>query len=72
MLGTVLNCYKMMEQLSLSMGLRVERNTALEQSIKSSLLDTDDKLTKAETQLQEYKNQEQNTHNDQRLNQRSR
>lgn len=72
MLGTVLNCYKMMEQLSLSMGLRVERNTALEQSIKSSLLDTDDQLTKAETQLQEYKNQEQNTHNDQRLNQRSR
>ena len=68
----MLNCYKMMEQLSLSMGLRVERNTALEQSIKSSLLDTDDKLTKAETQLQEYKNQEQNTHNDQRLNQRSR
>jgi hypothetical protein len=72
MLGTVLNCYRLMEKLSLSMNLKVERNTGLEQSIKTCLLETDSQLTEAESRLQEFRLQEQNASAEDKLMVRSR
>lgn len=63
----VLDCYKQMEKLSLTMNFKIERNNSLEQSIKASLLETDSQLTEAESRLQEFKLQEQNVSNEDKL-----
>lgn len=68
----MLNCYRLMEKLSLSMNLKVERNTGLEQSIKTCLLETDSQLTEAESRLQEFRLQEQNASAEDKLMVRSR
>lgn len=72
MLGTVLNCYRLMEKLSLSFNLKIERNTGLEQSIKTSLLETDSQLTEAESMLHEFIQQPQNASPEDKLMVRSR
>jgi hypothetical protein len=72
MLGTVLNCYRLMEKLSLSLNLKVEKNSSLEQSIKNSLLETDSQLTEAESKLQELNLKGQNASTEDRLIFRSR
>lgn len=54
MLGTILRCYGLIQNVAASRGHEVERNTSMEQSIKTTLYETEVELTKAESTLEEY------------------
>ena len=55
LMGTILKCYGLIQNIATSRGHEIERNNNLEQTIKNSLNDTEIELNSAENMMKELK-----------------